>query len=221
MTELPPDAPNVEPSTPEIEKKEKAKKKKDKVRSAWISFFGRIIAQMLGAAAAIFLGLMFVQHRASGAAASDARAAVTAAVITPRTTPDARSLAVLPFQNFSGDPAADAFADGMTEAVTATLSQVPSLRVVSRTSSMSYGQGRKSLPEIAGELRVRWVLEGSCIRRGDRTRVTVQLIDAETDQHRWAQTYDRTERDFLTLHAVLAAAIAQDVRRALALEDEL
>jgi TolB-like protein len=209
----------AQPST-EIEKAEKAKKKKDKLRSAWISFVGRILAQVIGAAAAIVLGLMFLQSRPGGAAEAGNGAAVVSAATIVRVAPDARSLAVLPLQNFSGDASEDYFGDGMTEAIIATLSQIPSLRVVSRTSSMPYKQGGKSLREIAGELGVRWIVEGSYIRCGGRIRVTAQLIDAKTDQHRWARSYDRTQHDMLAVQTDFATAIARDLGGAFAPEDE-
>jgi len=211
--------PHTTQPTTEVEKAEKARKKKDKLRSAWISFVGRILAQLIGATAAIGLGVMFLQQRAGGAAAGTGPAVVSAATIA-RVAPDERSLAVLPLQNFSGDAAADYFGDGMTEAVITTLSQISSLRVVSRTSSMPYKQGGKSLREIAGELGVRWIVEGSFIRSGGRIRVTAQLIDAKTDQHRWARSYDRTQHDMLAVQADLATAIARDLGGALAPEDE-
>lgn len=206
--------------TTEIEKADKAKKKKDKLRSAWISFVGRILAQVIGATAAIVLGLMFLQSRPGGAAEAGSGPAVVSAATIARVAPDGRSLAVLPLQNFSGDAAADYFGDGMTEAIIATLSQIPSLRVVSRTSSMPYKQGGKSLREIAGELGVRWIVEGSYIRSGGRIRVTAQLIDAKTDQHRWARSYDRTQHDMLAVQTDFATAIARDLGGALAPEDE-
>lgn len=215
-----PSPPHTAQPTTEIEKAEKARKKKDKLRSAWISFVGRILAQVIGATAAIVLGLMFLQHRADGAAEAGKGAAVVPAATIARVAPDARSLAVLPLQNFSGDAAADHFGDGLTEAIIATVSQIPSLRVVSRTSSMPYKQGGKPLREIAGELGVRWIVEGSYIRYGGRLRVTAQLIDAETDQHRWARSYDRMQHDMLAVQADLATAIARDLGGALAPEDE-
>jgi TolB-like protein len=206
--------------TTEVEKAEKAQKKKDKLRSAWISFVGRILAQLIGATAAIGLGVMFLQHRAGGAAEAGTGPAVVSAAPIARVAPDARSLAVLPLQNFSGDAAADHFGDGMTEAIITTLSQISSLRVVSRTSSMPYKHGGKSLREIAGELGVRWIVEGSFIRCGGRIRVTAQLIDAKTDQHLWARSYDRTQHDMLAVQADLATAIARDLGGALAPKDE-
>jgi TolB-like protein len=216
----PSNPPHTAQPTTEIEKAEKAKKKKDKLRSAWISFVGRILAQLIGAIAAIGLGLMFLQHRADGAAEAGKGPAVVSAATIARAAPDARSLAVLPLQNFSGDAAADYFGDGMTEAIITSLTQIPSLRVASRTSSMPYKQSGKSLREIAGELGVRWIVEGSYIRSDGRIRVTAQLIDAKTDQHRWARSYDRTQHDMLAVQAHLATAIARDLGGALVPEDE-
>ena len=207
------------PTVENVEKAEKAKKKKDKIRSAWISFVGRILAQVIGAAAAIGLGLMVLKHQ-TGAAAEANRGPDVPRAATPYVAPDARSLAVLPFQNFSGDVAADYLGDGITEAIITNLAQAPGLRVVSRTSSMPYKHGRKPLREIAEELGVRWVVEGSYIRSEGRIRVTAQLIDAKTDQHRWARSYDRTARGLLALQADVAAAIARDLGGAFAPEDE-
>jgi len=218
MTE-PPSSDLLDTHQPTVDHTEKAQKKRDKVRSAWISFVGRILAQVIGATAAITLGVMFLQHQASGAAEAGKRPAVAAATMA-RVAPDARSLAVLPFQNFSGAPAVDYFGDGMTEALITTLSQIPSLRVVSRTSSMPYKQGHKSLREIAEELGVRWIVEGSYIRSGGRIRVTAQLIDAQTDQHRWARSYDRRQHDVLAVQADLATVIGRDLGEALAPKDE-
>jgi TolB-like protein len=196
-------------------KKDRLKKKKDRVRSAWISFVGRILAQVIGAAATITLGLMFVQKHQSYQAALE-RDKNKATVSAPgEIVLSDHSVAVLPMQNFSGDRNEDYFADGMTEALIASLAQVPSLRVISRTSSMAYKQTQRPLREIAGELGVRWIVEGSVVRREGRVRVTAQLIDARTDEHLWARIYDRAQSDVLAIQADVAAAIARDVRGAL------
>jgi TolB-like protein/DNA-binding winged helix-turn-helix (wHTH) protein len=105
--------------------------------------------------------------------------------------PRLNSIAVLPLDNLSGDPSEEFFADGMTDQLITDLAKVGSLRVISRTSVMRYKGTRKSLPEIARELDVAAVVEGSVIRSGQRVRVTAQLIQAPTDQHLWAETYDR------------------------------
>ena len=122
------------------------------------------------------------------------------------------SIAVLPLSNLSGDPSEDYFADGMTDQLITDLAKIGSLRVISRTSVMQYKGTRKSLPEIARELNVDAVVEGSVIRSGERVRVTAQLLRAPTDQHIWAETYDRDRGDILKLQSEVADAIAQQVR---------
>ena len=101
------------------------------------------------------------------------------------------SIAVLPLENLSGDPEQDFFADGMTEVLIADMAQISSLRVISRKSVMRYKRTEKSLPDIARELNVDAVLEGSVMRAGDKVRITVQLIQAEPEQHLWAKSYER------------------------------
>jgi TolB-like protein/DNA-binding winged helix-turn-helix (wHTH) protein len=123
-----------------------------------------------------------------------------------------RSIAVLPLDNLSGDPSEEFFADGMTDQLITDLAQVGSLRVISRTSVMQYRGAKKALPEIARELKVDAIVEGSVIRFGQRVRVTAQLIQAPADRHLWAETYDRDLGDILKLQGELADAIAQQVR---------
>src|SRR5579863_2566857 len=123
-----------------------------------------------------------------------------------------RSIAVLPLANLSGDPSEEFFADGMTDQLITDLAEVGSLRVISRTSVMTYKGTKKSLPEIARELNVTAIVEGSVVRSGQRVRVTAQLIQAPTDQHLWAKTYDRDLGDILKLQGEVAYAIAQQVR---------
>ncbi len=101
--------------------------------------------------------------------------------------PHIESLAVLPLDNFSQDPNQDYFADGMTEVLTAALSQISSLRVISRTSAMQYKGARKPLPEIARQLKVDAVVEGSVLSSGGRVRITAQLVYAPTDRHLWPE----------------------------------
>jgi TolB-like protein/DNA-binding winged helix-turn-helix (wHTH) protein/Tfp pilus assembly protein PilF len=121
------------------------------------------------------------------------------------------SLAVLPFENLTGDVGQDYFVDGMTDAVITKLAQVRSLRVISRTSVMPYKRTDKSLPRIAQELEVDAVVEGTVTRSGGRVRVTAQLLQAATDRHLWARSYERELRDVLALQAELAGAIAQAI----------
>jgi len=122
------------------------------------------------------------------------------------------SIAVLPLDNLSGDPSEDFFADGMTDQLITDLAKVGSVRVVSRTSVQHYKGTKKSLPEIARELNVDDIVEGSVIRSRQRVRVTAQLVQASTDQHLWAETYDRDLGDVLMLQGEVADAIAQQVR---------
>jgi len=127
-------------------------------------------------------------------------------------SPKIESIAVLPLANLSGDPQQDYFADGMTEELIATLGRLGALRVISRTSVMRYKKTEKPLPQIAKELNVDAVIEGSVLRAGNRVRITAQLIEASTDRHLWAETYDRDLQDVLTLQSEVALAIAEEVR---------
>jgi TolB-like protein/Tfp pilus assembly protein PilF len=119
---------------------------------------------------------------------------------------------VLPLGNLSGDPAQDYFADGMTEALITDLGKIGALRVISRTSAMRYKGTQKSLPEIARELNVGAVIEGSVLRSGDRVRITAQLIEGPTDRQLWAESYERDLRDILGLQREVARAIASEIR---------
>ena len=125
--------------------------------------------------------------------------------------PQIRSIAVLPLQNLSGDPNQDYFSDGMTDGVITELAQMGSWRVISRTSSMQYKQSNKALPEIARELGVDGIVEGTVQRSGDRVRITAQLIEASTDRHLWARTYERDMQDLFLLEGELAGDIAHEV----------
>ena len=123
-----------------------------------------------------------------------------------------KAVAVLPLENMSRDPEQDYFADGMTEALITDLAQIGALRVISRTSAMQYKGTRKPLPEIARELNVDAVLEGSVLRFGNRVRITAQLIHAASDQHLWAKSYERDLGDILALQSEVARAIAKEVK---------
>lgn len=125
------------------------------------------------------------------------------------------SLAVLPLENLSGDPAQDYFADGMTDELITDLARIPNLRVVSRTSVMADKGVRKPLPEIARELDVDAIVEGSTVRSGDRVRITAQLIDARTDRHLWAQSFEGSANDVLSVQDSVARQIAQQARAVL------
>jgi serine/threonine protein kinase/Tfp pilus assembly protein PilF len=125
------------------------------------------------------------------------------------TRPSPRSVAVLPFVNLSADAGNEYFADGVTEDVIAQLSKIRALKVVSRTSVMSFKNREQSLREVGARLAVATVLEGSVRRAGDRVRVVAQLIDAETDEHLWAETYDRDLSDIFAIQSDLALQIAR------------
>jgi len=123
-----------------------------------------------------------------------------------------RSLAVLPLESLSNDASQDYFADGMTDELISDLGQISALRVISRTSVMAYKHARKPLPEIARELNVDAVVEGTVLRSGDQVRITAQLIDASSDKHLWSQSYEGGLKDALALQNSVARAIAEQIR---------
>jgi TolB-like protein/Flp pilus assembly protein TadD len=127
---------------------------------------------------------------------------------------------VLPLDNLSGDPSQDYFADAMTDELITNLAKIGALRVTSRTTVTLYKHTRKSLPEIARELNVDGIVEGSVVRSGQRVRVTAQLIRASADQHLWAETYERDIGDALRLQSDVAGEIAQQVRAKLTSEQQ-
>jgi len=129
-----------------------------------------------------------------------------------RSFPVIHSLAVLPLQNLSGDPTQEYFSDGMTDALITDLAQIGSPKVISRTSIMRYKKTDKSLPEIARELNVDGIIEGSVQRSGDRVRVTAQLIHGSLDKHLWANTYDGDIHDTLALESNITEDIARHVQ---------
>ncbi len=126
-----------------------------------------------------------------------------------------RSLAVLPLANLSGNPDQDNFADGMTDALAYSLEGINGLRVISRTSSMHYRGSTKMLPEIARELNVDAVIEGSVLRFGDRIRITVQLVQASTDRRLWGNSYEGDLRELFALQSEVAGSIAAEIHIAL------
>ena len=122
------------------------------------------------------------------------------------------SIAVLPLDNYSGDPSQDYFAEGITDELTSDLATISRLRVISRGSTMQFkGAQRPATPEIAKALNVDAVIEGSVRRSGDKVRITAQLIDARADRHLWAKTFEGDSRDVLALQDQLASAIASEI----------
>jgi serine/threonine protein kinase/tetratricopeptide (TPR) repeat protein len=126
--------------------------------------------------------------------------------------PRIQSLAVLPLINLTGDAGQDFFVDGMTDEVTTELAQIGGLRVTSRTSTMQFKDAKKSVPQIGKELNVDAVLQGSVAHSGNRVRVIAQLIEAQSDRHLWAKTYERELQDVLTMQDELARDIAAEIR---------
>ena len=137
--------------------------------------------------------------------------------LLPRTSPvpQIKSIAVLPLENLSRDPEQEYFADGMTEELITDLGKIGALRVISRTSVMRYKGTKKPLPEIANELNVDALVEGTVLRSGNRVRVTVNLLHARTDRHLWAETYERDFRDVISLQDEVAQAVARQIKVAL------
>src|SRR2546427_1506496 len=126
--------------------------------------------------------------------------------------PRIESLAVLPLANLSSDPTQEYFSDGMTEALITDLSRISALRVISRTSVMQYKGTKKPMPQIAKELNVDGVVEGSVQLSGDKVRITAQLIEGPTDRHLWVESYERDLHDILALQSDVAKTIAREIR---------
>lgn len=122
------------------------------------------------------------------------------------------SVAVLPLENLSGNPDQDYFADGMTDQLITDLGKIKALKVISRTSVMQYKGAKKSLPEVARDLNVDAIVEGTVLRAGDRVRINAQLIYAPTDRQLWTNSYERDQIDVLKLQGDVAGAIANEVR---------
>jgi adenylate cyclase len=153
---------------------------------------------------------------APGSPPTEAAAAVAGAVAAPadpapairKPADDRRSIAVLPFVNMSGDKENEYFSDGISEEILNLLVKLPRLRVASRTSSFVFKDKDMSIPQVAGDLGVETVLEGSIRRAGDRVRITAQLIDAGSDSHLWSETYDREMKDVFAIQDDIAQSIA-------------
>jgi TolB-like protein/DNA-binding winged helix-turn-helix (wHTH) protein/Tfp pilus assembly protein PilF len=131
-----------------------------------------------------------------------------------------KSMVVLPFENLSGDKDQQYFTDGMTDELIAHLAKIRSLRVISRTSSMEYKGTHKTLSEIARDLNVDAVVEGTILRSGDRVRITAELVQVATDRHLWAETYESQLGDVLALQSQVASAIVNEIRVNLTPEEQ-
>jgi TolB-like protein/DNA-binding winged helix-turn-helix (wHTH) protein len=130
----------------------------------------------------------------------------------PQAHPEIHSLAVLPLQSLAADPAQEYFAEGMTDALITDLAQISSLKVVSRTTIMRYRRPEKTLRQVAQELNVDGIVEGTVQRSGDFVRITAQLVYGPTDQHLWANSYEREVKDMLTLQSIVAGEIVHEIR---------
>jgi TolB-like protein/Flp pilus assembly protein TadD len=127
---------------------------------------------------------------------------------------------VLPLENLSRDPEQEYFTDGLTEALITSLAKISALRVVSRTTAMHYKGMHRSVREIARELDVDAVVEGTVLRSGERVRISAQLIDAQSDTHLWAESYERDLQNVLTLHSDVARAVATEIQIKLTPKDQ-
>jgi TolB-like protein/DNA-binding winged helix-turn-helix (wHTH) protein/Flp pilus assembly protein TadD len=159
-------------------------------------------------------------HRIGASSALVLAAVVAGILYFQERSPRIRSLAVLPLASLSNDTSQDYFADGMTEELITDLGQISSLRVISRTSAMTYKGVNKPLPQIARELNVEAVVEGSVLRSGERVRITAQLIGVPNERHLWAHSYEGDLRDTLLLQNNVARAIAEQVKATLNREEE-
>jgi len=166
---------------------------------------------IVGAAIGGLLGAIFALN------VKGLREQLLEAVWARRAAPAAKieSIAVLPFDNLSGDPAQEYFSDGMTEELVTNLGKISALRVVSRTSVMRYKQTKRPIPELARELNVDAIVEGTVQRSGNHVRVTANLRYGPTDQHLWAETYERDVDDILALEDDVASAIAMQIENRL------
>jgi serine/threonine-protein kinase len=159
-------------------------------------------ARRPASAAALAADLRRLRAPAPGGAAEGSAAA----------RPPLRSLVVLPLENLSGDPGQEYFADGMTDTLITNLARIGALRVISRTSAMHYKGTRRQLPEIARELGVEAVVEGTVMRSGDKVRITAQLVDAVADRTLWGFSVEREVRDVLELQGEVARTVAEEIR---------
>ena len=139
---------------------------------------------------------------------------------TANLAPSIRSLAVLPLTNLSGDPEQEYFTEGMTDELIAKLGSIRGLRVISRTSMMQYKNSKKTLPQIAKELGVDAVIEGSVQRQGDRVRISAELINGSSDAHLWAGSYERDLRDVLSLQEEVAEAVVGEIKLSLTAQEQ-
>ena len=208
---------DLTPPGPELPDQRKLRKKQRKVRSAWIAFVGRIVAQFVGSAATIVLGLLLLhkyQPAASGTATASAAEKKAEKTVSVPTTfqrhDDGHSVAVVPLRSFSSERVDADIADSMTDGVTAALADIPGLHVVPRMASQTARESRRT--SSASESAVRYVLEGSVTHADDRFRVIVRLVDTERDEQVWTSRYERPVRNMFKMQDEIAAELVRDVR---------
>jgi len=207
---------------PELADQHKLRKKHKKVRSAWIAFVGRIVAQFVGSAATIVLGLILLhkyQPVPTGPATASAADTAIAVPATLQKHDDQHSVAVVSLRSFSRDRVDTDIADSMTDVVTASLADIPGVRVVPHTASSAASESRPSTT-VTKALGVRYVFEGSVTHADDRFRVIVRLVDTKVDEQVWTSRYDRPVRNMFKMQDEIAAEIVRDVRAAIFDEDE-
>ena len=176
---------------------------------------GRKGTAVIAVAAVLAAGLLVYEfmHTRRPASAGPSAPAATASAID-------KSVAVLPFENLSSDKENAFFAQGVQDEILTTLSRISGLRVISRTSTAHYSSAPENLPEIARQLRVSHVLEGSVQRSGDLVHINVQLIEADNDAHLWAQSYDRQLNDIFGVEAEVAKSIAESLQATLSPQEK-
>src|SRR5437868_5439494 len=179
-------------------------------RNRLLFFAALLLALILG------VGLWKFSHRTS----SKPAAAPIAEIATPTPRMDSKSVAVLPFENLSSDKENAFFAQGIQDEIITTLSRISGLKVISRTSTANYKSKPENLPEIARELRVANILEGSVQKVGEKVHINVQLIQADTDAHLWAQSYDRQLTDIFNVEAEVAKSIADSLSATLSPQEK-
>jgi len=196
----------------------KKRKKHKKVRSVWISFVGRIVAQFVGSAATIVLGLLLLHKYQPGNSKGEAAGANTnpkpaaAVAASPYIHTAQNSIAVLPLRNLSPESSDQYLADSMTDVLKATLAQIPGLVVVSGTPvTMVNTKESRHAEAVATSLGARYVLEGSIVRADGRIRVTTRLVDTDRDSHVWASNYERPVRNILKLEDEIATSVVREV----------
>ncbi|HEY7187714.1 MAG TPA: hypothetical protein VH436_14260 [Vicinamibacterales bacterium] len=198
----------------EIHKKHKKHKK---VRSVWISFVGRILAQFVGSAATIVLGLLLLHKYQPGSAKAEAagsnnnaKPAAVVADVSPRIRTAENSIAVLPLRNLSRESSDQYLADSMTDVLKTTLAQIPGLVVVSGASvTTSKHEAREA--QAATIVGARYVIEGSIVQAEGRLRVTARLLDIDRDSHVWASNYERPLKDILKIEDEIATSVVREV----------